>query len=90
MEIKITFEIGEKTIELIKKYFAPKEERPTGKPISETALKSAAILTEVKALIKNGKGKYIKDLLSRFDASRVSELDESDYDEFYEQLRGKK
>lgn len=87
MEIKITFEIGEKTIELIKKYFASKEEKPTVDPINETALKLAAILTEVKALTKNGKGKYVKDLLLQFDASRVSELDETDYDEFYKQLR---
>lgn len=90
MEIKITFELGEKTIELIKSYFAPKEEIPTGEPISETALKLAAILIEIKALTKNGKGKYIKDLLSRFDSSRVSELDEGDYDEFYKLLREKK
>ena len=89
MEIKITFELGEKTIELIKSYFAPKEEIPTGEPISETALK-LAIITEVKALTKAGKSKYVKDLLSRFDASRVSELDERDYDEFYKLLRGKK
>lgn len=89
MEIKITFEIGEKTIELIKSYFAPKEERPTGEPINETALKSA-IIAEVKELTKNGKSKYVKDLLFRFDASRVSELDENDYDEFYKQLRAKK
>ena len=90
MEIKITFEIGEKTIELIKSYFAPKEEKPTAAPVSETALKLAAILTEVKALTKNGKGKNVKDLLAQFDASRVSELDEADYDEFYKQLRAKK
>lgn len=90
MEIKITFEIGEKATELIKKYFAPKEEKPTAGPIDETALKLAYILTEVKALTKNGKGKYMKDLLAQFDASRISELDEADYEEFYKQLRAKK
>lgn len=89
MEIKITFEIGEKTIELIKSYFVSKEETSTDGPLRETSLKSA-IVAEVKALTKNGKSKYVKDLLSRFDASRVSELDEGDYDEFYKQLREKK
>lgn len=62
MEIKITFEIGEKTIDL----------------------------TEVKALTKSGKSKYVRDLLAQFDAGRVSELDETDYDEFYKLLSRKK
>lgn len=83
MEIKITIELSDKTIELIKSHFAQTDTPNKVYALLADSEKLEAIKAEVISYTRKGKGGDIKTILKLFSVSRVSELTQEDYDDFY-------